>query len=185
MIGKQSRVETLPNARGSVALRAYHRLMAVLNAIGTAWVAGITVLISCDILGRVLFNSPIVGVPEVVKVSVVGIVWLQMAHTLKIGGHLRSDVILGRLTPKNQSIVNIIAYSLGALIFGLVVYSGWNTMIMAWELGEFEGEEPARIPTYPLRTIVLLGAALTSLQFSLMLGKAIREALGHRSKEAR
>ena len=108
-----------------------------------------------------------------------------MAHTLKIGGHLRSDVILGRLSPKGRSIVDVMAYSLGAIIFGLIVYSGWNTMIMAWQLGEFEGEEPARIPTYPLRTIVLLGAALTSLQFLLMVGKAIREMLDHGRREGR
>jgi len=64
--------------------------------------------------------------------------------------------------------VNLLAYALGALVFGLLVFSGWNTMILAWEMGEFEGEEPVRVPTYPLRSIVLLGAGLTSLQFLLM-----------------
>jgi len=142
--------------------------MAVLNAIGTAWVAAITVLICADILGRALFSFPIIGVPEIVKVSVVAIVWLQMAHTLKIGGHLRSDVVLGRLPRRGRAVVNLLAYALGALVFGLLVFSGWNTMILAWEMGEFEGEEPVRVPTYPLRSIVLLGAGLTSLQFLLM-----------------
>ena len=66
----------MPKPLENLMFRVHYRVMAVLNAIGTAWVAGITVLISCDILGRVLFNSPIIGVPEVVKVSVVGIVWL-------------------------------------------------------------------------------------------------------------
>jgi TRAP-type mannitol/chloroaromatic compound transport system permease small subunit len=165
----------VPKSLGTMMLQIHYRVMAVLNAVGTAWVAGITVLISCDILGRALFNSPLIGVPEIVKVSVVAIVWLQIAHTLKIGGHLRSDVILGRLSRRGRSIVDLIAYTLGAIIFGLVVYSGWNTMIMAWELGEFEGEEPVRVPTYPIRSIVLLGAGLTSLQFLLMLGKVIGE----------
>ncbi len=164
---------------GTLLLQFHYKVMAVLNAIGTAWVAGITVLICSDIIGRALFNSPIIGVPEIVKVSVVAIVWLQIAHTLKIGGHLRSDVILGRLYPKSRSIVNLIAYTLGAVIFGLVVYSGWNTMIMAWELGEFEGEVPVRVPTYPVRSIVLLGAGLTSLQFVLMAGKVIGEMITH------
>jgi TRAP-type mannitol/chloroaromatic compound transport system permease small subunit len=63
------------------------------------------------------------------------------------------------------------------------VYSGWETMIMAWELGEFEGEEPVRVPTYPIRSIVLLGAGLTSLQFLLMLGKVISEIFAHRRAE--
>ena len=161
----------------------HYRIMAVLNAIGTAWVAGLTVLICSDILGRALFSSPIIGVPEIVKVSIVAIVWLQMAHTLKIGGHLRSDVVLGRLSRRSRSVLDLLAYALGAIIFGLLVFSGWNTMIMAWELGEFEGEEPVRIPTYPLRSIVLLGAGLTSLQFFLMAAEVIGGMFTHRAEE--
>lgn len=159
--------------------------MAVLNAVGTAWVAAITVLICADILGRALFSRPIIGVPEIVKVSVVAIVWLQMAHTLAIGGHLRSDVVLGRLSPRSRALVNLVAYSLGVTVFGLLVYSGWHTMIVAWELGEFEGEEPVRVPTYPLRSIVLLGAALTALQFLLMIVEAARQLSAHRGGDPR
>jgi len=147
--------------------------MAGLNAVGSAWVAAITVLVCADILGRVLFQYPLAGVPEIVKVSIVAIVWLQIPHTLKIGGHLRSDVILGRLSRRGRAIMNLIAYALGAVIFGLLVFSGWDTMIMAWELGEFEGELPVRVPTYPLRSIVLLGAGLTCLQFLLMAAEVI------------
>jgi hypothetical protein len=41
-------------------------------------------------------------------------------------------------------------------------------------MGEFEGELPVRVPTYPLRSIVLLGAGLTALQFALMAAEAVR-----------
>jgi TRAP-type C4-dicarboxylate transport system permease small subunit len=151
----------------SLPLRLIHGLMAVMNAAGTAWIGVITVLISCDILGRVLFNSPIIGVPEIVKVSVVAIVWLQMAHTLKIGGHIRSDVILDRLSPRGKAAVNVIAAVLGTFVFGFLVYSGWPQMIEGWRIGEFEGELPVRVPTYPVRTILILGAALTCFEFLL------------------
>lgn len=147
--------------------------MAGLNAVGTVWVAAITVLICADILGRLLFSFPITGVPEIVKVSIVAIVWLQIPHTLKIGGHLRSDIVLRRLSFRGRAIANLFAYALGALVFGLLVFSGWDTMILAWEMGEFEGELPVRVPTYPLRTIVLLGAALTCLQFLLLAAEVI------------
>lgn len=148
--------------------------MAGLNAVGSAWVAALTVLICADILGRVLFKFPLVGVPEIVKVSIVAIVWLQIPHTLKTGGHLRSDVLLRFLSGRSRAAVDLFAYLLGALIFGLLVYSGWDTMIQAWEMGEFEGELPVRVPTYPLRSIVLLGAGLTALQFVLMAAEAVR-----------
>lgn len=157
--------------------------MAGLNAVGTVWVAALTVLICADILGRVLFSLPITGVPEIVKISIVAIVWLQIPHTLRTGGHLRSDIVLRRLSVRGRAIVNLFAYALGALIFGLLVFSGWDTMILAWELGEFEGEHPVRVPTYPLRSIVLLGAGLTCLQFLLMAGEVIWGMSTRRSEE--
>jgi TRAP-type C4-dicarboxylate transport system permease small subunit len=165
-----------------IPVKLLQGLMAILNVVGTAWIGVITVLISCDILGRVLFNSPIIGVPEIVKVSVVAIVWLQMSHTLKIGGHIRSDVILDRLPPKGRAFIDLIASILGAFVFGLLVYAGWHNMIEAWRIGEFEGELPVRVPTYPVRTIVLLGAALTSFQFILFGWQSIRKFAGRTIK---
>jgi TRAP-type C4-dicarboxylate transport system permease small subunit len=158
--------------------------MAGLNAVGSVWVAAITLLICADILGRVLFRYPLAGVPEIVKVSIVAIVWLQIPHTLKTGGHLRSDIVLRYLSERSRAALDLFACVLGAIIFGLLVYSGWDTMILAWEMGEFEGELPVRVPTYPLRSIVLLGAALTALQFLLMAAEAVRR-LASRSPEAR
>lgn len=157
--------------------------MAGLNAVGSMWVAALTLLICADILGRLLFRYPLVGVPEIVKVSIVAIVWLQIPHTLKTGGHLRSDVVLRFFSARGRAGVDLFAFLLGALIFGLLVYSGWDTMIQAWEMGEFEGELPVRVPTYPLRSIVLLGAALTALQFLLMAAEAARRLFGASPRE--
>ena len=150
-------------------VRALHRTMEFLNAVGSVWVAIITILICGDIFGRVMFNTPIIGVPEIVRVSVVGIVWFQFAYALKIGAHLRSEIILYRLPEKGKIIVDLIGCILGLIIFALVVYSGWDPMIEGWRIKEFEGELPVRVPTYPIRTIVLIGATLTALQYFLFI----------------
>ena len=166
----------------SLPIRAMHGVMALMNALGTAWIGVITVIVCADILGRLLFNYPLIGVPEIVKVSVVAIVWLQMAHTLRIGGHIRSDVILDRLPPRGKALVNVIAAVLGAFVFGFLVYGGWPNMIEGWRIGEFEGELPVRVPTYPVRTIMILGAALTCFEFVVYgcrnLGRALRATAG-------
>lgn len=142
--------------------------MAFLNVVGALWIVAITILITADVVGRAFFNSPIFGVPEIVKISVVGIVWLQMAYTLKINGHLRSHIFLDRISPKSRELFHLFAYFLGFVIFALVIYSGWDTMIESWIGKEFEGEAPVRVPTYPIRSIVLIGAFLTSLQFAFL-----------------
>ena len=49
-------------------------------------------------------------------------------------------------------------------------------MITAWEIGELKGEAPVRVPTYPIiRSIVLIGAFLTSVQFLFMLVDSLRK----------
>ena len=147
----------------------FNRIIEALNAIGTVWVAAMMVLICGDIFGRALFNSPIIGVPEIVRVSVVGIVWLQMAYTLKIGGHLRSNIISDRLSIKWQHIIEVIGCILGILVFSLAAYTSWDVMIEGWRIKEFEGELPVRVPVYPIRTIVLIGTFLTMVQFFVIL----------------
>ena len=166
----------------SYILKIFTRTIDILNAIGTVWVAAMMVLICGDILGRALFNSPIIGVPEIVRVSVVGIVWLQMAYTLKIGAHLRSNIILDRLSLKWQYIVEIIGCILGILVFSLAVYTSWDVMIEGWRIKEFEGELPVRVPVYPIRTIVVIGAFLTTAQFVVILSRNVY-ALFHGSPQ--
>ena len=93
----------------------------------------------------------------------------MMAHTLMIGAHLRSTILLDRMSPSVKRWVEIVSCLMGVVIFALIVYSGWDQMIEAWRVGEFEGEEPVRVPTAPVRSLVLIGAALTSIQFLVML----------------
>lgn len=162
-------------------VKLLHGVMASLNIVGAIWVMLIMLLITVDVCGRAFFNAPLFGVPEIVKISVVGLVWCQMAHTLKIGAHLRSTILVDRMPPGARRVIEIISCLMGALMFALIVYSGWDTMIEAWRIGEFEGEEPVRVPTAPVRTLVLIGAALTAIQFLIMLvdlarGKSLHQA---------
>lgn len=155
-------------------LRLFHWCLAALNMAGAVWVILIMFLITADVGGRAFFNAPLAGVPEIVKISVVGLVWCMMAHTLKIDAHLRSTILLDRMPPRVKRAVEVLACVLGAIMFALIVYSGWDQMIDAWRIGEFEGEDPVRVPTYPVRSLVVLGAALTALQFLVRMVEHVR-----------
>jgi len=167
-----------------LVLKLLHGLMAMLNVVGAIWVVLIMLLITIDVVGRAFFNSPLFGVPEIVKISVVGLVWCQMAHTLRIGAHLRSTILLDRMPPAVHRVIEICACLMGAIMFALIVYSGWDNTIESWRIGEFEGEEPVRVPTAPVRTLVLIGAGLTAIQFLIMLVDVVRgRSLQHAEHE--
>ena len=65
-------------------------VVGVLNAAGVLWVFALMFLISADITARTAFDDPIAGVTEMVSLSLVGCVFLQLAHERE-GRHARAD----------------------------------------------------------------------------------------------
>jgi len=147
--------------------RAFHNLLAGMNTLASVWVLFIVGLVSTDVIGRAAFNSPLPGVPEIVRFSIVGMVWLQMAYTLRSGNHLRTALALGKMPPLAQRAVLIANSLVGIGLFVMITWLGWIEMVKTFEIGAFEGEHPVRIPIWPVWGILVGGAALTALQFAL------------------
>jgi len=74
----------------------FSHLIGGLNAIGTLWIFLLMVVINTDVFSRLLFNHPIDGVPELIELSIVGIVFLQLCDTVRAGRLTRSDGLLYR-----------------------------------------------------------------------------------------
>lgn len=145
--------------------RGFTKLTSTLNAIGTLWIFFIMFIMTGDVLGRVLFNHPITGTPEIVKISIVGIAFLEMPHTLFTGRHIRSEIILQRLPSLPRNLLSGIISLVGAGVFCLIFYASWSGTIESWQLWEYEGEGALRVPVYPVKTLLLLGCALTAVIF--------------------
>jgi len=64
---------------------ALDRVTGAMNAVGTVWILALMLLISADVIGRAAFAHPIAGVPEMVSLAILGIVFLQLANTLGVG----------------------------------------------------------------------------------------------------
>ena len=74
-----------PERRSSRHFVWFETLLSGLNSIGTLWIFLLMVVISIDVIGRTAFNAPLPGVLELVRLSIVGIVFIQLGHTLRAG----------------------------------------------------------------------------------------------------
>ena len=72
-------------------------MVTTLNTLGTAWIFVMMMLIVIDVGMRAFFNSPIRGVPLIITMSIVAVVFLQLADALRAGRLTRSDVLIGKL----------------------------------------------------------------------------------------
>lgn len=147
--------------------RLFGGLVSVLNIVASVWVLVLVALISADVIGRGGFNSPLPGVPEIVKFSIVGMLWLQMAYTLRTRKHLRTTIGLALMPAAGQRAVLILNALLGVAMFTLIAWLGVDEMVASWEIGAFEGEHPVRIPVSPLWAVLVTGACLTAIQYAL------------------
>jgi TRAP-type C4-dicarboxylate transport system permease small subunit len=145
--------------------RAFEKMTVAVNVAATAWIFGMIMLVVLDVLGRVVLNSPLTGTPEIIKVSVPAITFLQIGYVLMIEAHIRSGVILNRVSRRAAAVLNIVAAVMGITVFALNLYAGWDLTVTAWDIGEYEGEGALRVPTAPVRTIILFGSAIMIVQF--------------------
>lgn len=150
------------------------RLVHSLLAIAAAIIFFLSFLIVADVVGRGFFNSPVKGTPEIVSMSIVIICFLLAAYAVQSGGMLRTDVIVGMYGRRGLAFADLASGLLGAAFFILIVWGSIEPTLHAWTSNEFEGEGALRVPVWPARLVVMLGAALV---VAIYLGQSLLAVL--------
>ncbi len=163
--------------------RLVERLTALLSALGTLLILGVMLLIAADVTGRFFLGRPIPGVPEMVALSILAIVFLQIANTTAQGKLTRSDALLGALhrgSPRLAEGFDALLHLAGAVLLGLLVSAFYPQFLRSYGRGEMVGTVGQFLaPVWPVHGIVLLGAMLMALVLGLRaLALAIRALRG-------
>jgi len=151
------------------------RTSDIMNSIATVWIFCMMLLMAGDVFGRLLFNHPIQGTPEIIKVSLVAIVFLEIPNTLWMNRHIKSDMILSRIGSRARLLYENVLFTISAILFIGIIYAGWDLMVTAWQLSEFEGAGVVRVPVAPIRTIIVLGSVLAVFLYLLKIIDNIKE----------
>ena len=157
-------------------------LSSILNGIGTVGIFGLMVLVNGDIFGQALFGTPIKGAIEIVSLSIVGIVFLQIAHSLRHGAFIRSGALFGifrRRHPVAGGAVQAVYHLAGAFLFAVIFYAIWPKFTLAWEEGEYLGTaEYFALATWPFLLLILIGSAAAVVQLLALAWHDVRSAGG-------
>jgi TRAP-type mannitol/chloroaromatic compound transport system permease small subunit len=158
----------------------FQRLTAAMNTLGTLWIFILMVLMNVDVIGRGLFGAPVRGTTEIVSMSIVGIVFLQLADTLHTGRFTRADVLLDRLKcsrPRLASGLQSLYHLVGMLLLATLCWASWGPLLEAFRIDEYVGAVgDFQAPMWPIRLIIVLGSACTSLGFLFLAWADMRAA---------
>lgn len=157
-----------PQASGPL-LRILDWVTTAANVAGSLLILALVVLIAADVGGRNLFGAPISGVPELVSLSIVAIVFLQAPQALRAGRFTRSDGVIETLRRRAPGVtrgLETVFDLIGVGVLLAILYAHWPILTRSWQRGDFVGAiGDFTAPTWPVKAMLALGAALLALQF--------------------
>jgi C4-dicarboxylate transporter DctM subunit len=147
-------------------MQPFVRLISLMNGAGVVWFFALTFLICADITGRYVFDSPIRGVAEMVSLSLVASVFLQLAFAIHQRRLTRAEFLVGRFEQRDPKLTHdwggIVA--LVGLAMSLVIAVGmWPDFVRAFATREFAGVEGLfAIRVWPIKLIIFIGAVVAA-----------------------
>lgn len=147
-----------------------------LNAVGTILILVMAVAVNADIIGREAFKRPIAGVTEFLGLSIVAVVFLQMANTLREDRHVSNDLIMTAVARKRPRLAYFfygVFHLIGAVLMGFIVWYVTPIMQENYAGNFYKGTGGVvEIPVWPFMLVVVIGGATSLIQYLLL---AVRE----------
>lgn len=153
-------------ARGALSV-----VTQLMNNAGTIVIVLGMIVLCGDVFARNLFNAPFFGVPELLRMTIVAIVFLQLPHAVLQGRMIRSDVFLDLVASRSSrwgDAVVRLHMVCGALFMAAIVWGVWPQFVEAFKYNLFVGLWVGfSFPVWPIRTIIVIGALLGAVAYLL------------------
>lgn len=159
---------------------AWNLLVDGLGALGTLLIGVLMVLICTDVAVRNTLGFSVPMVSEAGALTLVLIVYLQLATTIRHDRLARADLFYGgfrRAYPRAGAVLGAVFELTACLALGVLAWSTVTILQRDVSRGEFIGVTGiATLPTWPFRALILLGMVVATVQCALNLARALRVA---------
>ena len=107
-----------------------------LNLVAGGLIFALMLLGVTQIVLRTLFGAPILGYIDVVEVAMVGFAVLSIAFVQRVGGHVRMELLIGRLTGRWLWLAEATGTALAAFIVAVLIPYSYRHFQRALAFGD-------------------------------------------------
>jgi TRAP-type C4-dicarboxylate transport system permease small subunit len=152
-----------------------------LAALGTVLIGFLMLIICADIVARNLMGSSLPLITELGALTLVMIVYLQLAATVRANRLARTEIFFTAFResrPRAGALLSAAFDLAGGLLVGLIAWSTVDIFGKDLASSEFIGVPGiATMPTWPFRALILVGVTVAAVEFLLRTYAALREGL--------
>ena len=124
----------------------------------------VTLSVGAEVVLRYLLGRPTVWVVEIAGYTLLYITFLVVAWVQRREGHVKTDLVLNRLNPMVQSVVNVITSLICTIVCFILTWYGAKTAWYFFQAG-YPTPTPLRIPKFIIVAIIFVGSLLLFIQF--------------------
>lgn len=153
--------------------RAVFRFESALNLAGGLVVLMLMLLAVVQILGRKIFNAPVPGFIDWVEQFMVIFAFLGIAYCQRLGGHIRMDILIGRLSGRPLWLAELVSVILMLILMIMLFWGSWLHFLRAFDFGSPWWSRDSTIdialPIWPAKFLVAFSFLLLSLRLVLQI----------------
>ncbi len=151
-----------------------------LSRIGAIALFGMMCLTTLDVIGRYLFNKPVLGAFELTEFLVLILIFSYLAYTQSVDAHVSVELFVGRLPKKIQTLIYLFNHTVSLALMMLVA---WKSFEKAMELIETGENSPnLSLPNYPFVFFMTLGCVVMCIEYLRNLLQVFESKKGEKGK---
>jgi TRAP-type mannitol/chloroaromatic compound transport system permease small subunit len=134
------------------------------------------VVSTADVIGGNLFNAPLPGAFEGAANLMPVIVFVSLAYIQRRRGHVRVEFFYLKGSPRTRALLDILNAVVVIVFFVFLAWAAWRAFDLSLAMNE-RSPGIVRFPIYPIKFVVVLGAAMMVMQMLIDLVEYVQNLL--------
>jgi TRAP-type C4-dicarboxylate transport system permease small subunit len=144
-------------------VRVFDRIIDGCGIAGGVLIFLVVITVNWEVITRYFLGNPTSWVIETAEYALLYFAFLVAAFVLKREEHVRLDLILGRLSPKSQNMLNIITSIICSITCLLLTWYGASTVLRLFQSGDTTATT-LMVPKFIIVAVIPWGGLLLFIQ---------------------
>jgi len=143
------------------------RLENFLTTIAAVVIMFIMFFATAQVFSRKIFSYPLWGFIDIIEIVMVTFAFLAVAYCQRLGGHIRMELLVRRLSGRALWIAEFIGVLLALIIILCLMLFAWDFFLRAFELGDSTIDRD--LPIWPAKLVIPVAFAVLNLRLIVQL----------------
>ena len=139
---------------------AFFQVEKLLNLIAAMVIMAIMLIGTYQVFGRKLLSIPVPGYVDWIEMFMTVFAFVAISYTQRLGGHVRMEIILGRMKGRLLYFFEIFGTICAIFIVAVLAYYGYEHFQRAFEIGDSTID--IEIPIWPSKLLVPFAFAVST-----------------------